>query len=93
MIEQINHVRTSALFRMLFKASNIKEFMEKNADEMCLPTFSEYITGLCEDNGEVPERVIKRANIERSFGISFSKERKSLRGIRFCSLPSALRPM
>ena len=76
MIEQINHVRTSALFRMLFKTSNIKEFMEKNADEMCLPTFSEYITGLCEDNGEVPERVIKRANIERSFGHQLFKGTK-----------------
>ncbi|MEA4896178.1 MAG: hypothetical protein VB064_13110 [Oscillospiraceae bacterium] len=77
MIEQINRVRTSALFRMLFKTSDIKEFMENNADQLCLPSFSEYITGLCADNGDVPERVIKRANIERSFGHQLFKGTKN----------------
>ncbi|MEA4814044.1 MAG: hypothetical protein VB112_03925 [Oscillospiraceae bacterium] len=76
LIEQINQVRTSALFRMLFKTSNIEELMEKNAYEMGLPSFSEYITGLCAGNGEVPERVIKRANIERSFGHQLFKGTK-----------------
>ncbi len=68
--------RTSALFRQLFKASNIKEFMESNADEMRLPSFSEYISGLCADRGEVPERIIKRADIERSFGHQLFKGTK-----------------
>ncbi len=78
MIRQINQVetKTSTLLQHLFKTSNIKEFMEKNAKEMCLPTFSEYITGLCVDSGEVPERVIKRANIERSFGHQLFKGTK-----------------
>lgn len=76
MIEQIKQVRTSTLFQMLFKTSNIKELMEKSADEMRLPSFSEYITGLCADSGEVPERVIKRANIERSFGHQLFKGTK-----------------
>lgn len=60
--------RTSALFRCLFKTSNIKEFIEKNEDEMKMLSFSEYISALSEKKGEVPERIIKRANIERSFG-------------------------
>ncbi len=68
MNERINQVRTSALFRLLFKPSGIKEFMEKNADEMRLPSFSEYIRGFCERKGEVPEHIIRRASIERSFG-------------------------
>ncbi|MPM14810.1 hypothetical protein SDC9_61174 [bioreactor metagenome] len=76
MIEQINQVRTSALLRMIFKTSNIKEFMEKNAEEMRLPSFSEYISGLCADCGKVPERVINRANIERSFGHQIFKGTK-----------------
>ena len=76
MIEQINQVRTSALFRMLFKTPSIKGFAEKNADEMRLPTFCEHITRLCADHGEVPERVIKRANIERSFGHQLFKGTK-----------------
>ncbi|NLT97588.1 MAG: hypothetical protein GXW96_05435 [Christensenellaceae bacterium] len=76
MIEQINQVRTSTLFRLLFKTSNIKKFMEKNTDEMQLPSFSEYISRLCADRGEVPEKVIKRANIERSFGHQLFKGTK-----------------
>lgn len=35
---------------------------------MRLPPFCEYITDLCNKQGEVPERIIKRADIERSFG-------------------------
>ncbi len=42
--------------------------MKKNAEEMQLPAFSEKITSLCREQGLVPERIIKRANIERSFG-------------------------
>lgn len=74
--EQINQVRTIALFKRLFKTSSIKEFVEKNADEMQLQSFSEYITGLCEKKGEVPERIIKRSNIERSFGHQLFKGKK-----------------
>ena len=75
--EQINKVRTSALFRMLFKTSNIKEFMKNNSDDMCVPSFSEYISGLCAQRGEVPEWVIKRADIERSFGHQLFKGTKN----------------
>jgi hypothetical protein len=76
MNEQTNQARTSTLFRLLFKTSNIKEFMERNADEMRLPSFSEYIRELCEERGEVPERIIKRADIERSFGHQLFKGTK-----------------
>jgi hypothetical protein len=76
MLEQLSQVRTSALFKMLFKTPGIKDFMEQNADEMRLPSFSEYISGLCSDRGEVPERIIKRANIERSFGHQLFKGTK-----------------
>jgi hypothetical protein len=68
MTEKINRVRTSALFGLLFKTPDIKEFMEQNTGEMRLPSFSEYIAGLSAKRGEVPERIINRANIERSFG-------------------------
>jgi len=74
--EQVNKIRTSALFRLIFKTSSIKEFMENYADEMRLPSFGEYITGLCLSCGEVPERIIKRANIERSFGHQLFKGTK-----------------
>lgn len=68
MNQQTNRIRTSKLFRLLFKTSNLEQFMNKNATEMQLQSFSEYITGLCKKQSEVPEHIIKRANIERSFG-------------------------
>lgn len=76
MLEQINQIRTSTLFRLLFKTSDIKGFMEENADEMRLTSFNEYISGLCAYRGEVPERIIKRANIERSYGHQLFKGTK-----------------
>lgn len=50
--------------------------MEKNADEMRLQSFSEYIARLCEKKGEAPERIIRRADIERSFGHQLFKGTK-----------------
>jgi hypothetical protein len=76
MNEHTYQIRTTALFKQLFKTLNIKEFMEKNADEMRLQSFSEYIVKLCDKKGEVPERIIKRANIERSFGHQLFKGTK-----------------
>ena len=61
-------IRTSRFFHLLFKAPNLEQFMKNNAEEMQLPSFSEYITELCKKQGDVAERIIKRANIERSFG-------------------------
>ncbi|HBR02747.1 MAG TPA: hypothetical protein DD738_09055 [Ruminiclostridium sp.] len=60
--------KTSTLFRLLFKAPNLEQFMEKSAEEMKLQSFCEYITRLCKEQDEVPEHIIRRANIERSFG-------------------------
>lgn len=68
MNEQIKHIRTSTLFRLLFKTSSMEHFIKKYPGEMQMPSFSEYIKGLCKGQGEVPEHIIKRANIERSFG-------------------------
>lgn len=68
MNEQTNQIRTSTLFGRLFKTSSLEQFMKKNASEMQLQSFSEYIKELCKEQSEVPEHIIKRANIERSFG-------------------------
>lgn len=78
MKEPINQagISTSALFDLLFKSSSLQQFMEKNGHEMHLPSFNQYITRLCAEKGEVPERIIKRANIERSFGHQLFKGTK-----------------
>lgn len=69
-------VDTRTLFNMLFKTSSITQFIQKNANEMQLPTFGEYIVSLCKKQGKVAEHIIKRGDIERSFGHQLFKGRK-----------------
>ncbi len=59
---------TSSLWAQLFKAKSVRSYMDGNAGSLDLPTFSSYITGLCRQKGEVPEHIIRRAGLERSFG-------------------------
>ncbi|NLI52890.1 MAG: hypothetical protein GX417_01040 [Clostridiales bacterium] len=75
---------TSVLWTNLFKSASAKTYLENNGEELGLPTFAEYITGCCRERGEVPERVIKRAGIERAFG------HQIFRGIRNPSRDSVL---
>ena len=37
-------ISTSTFFSLLFKASNLEQFIKKNAEEMKFQSFSEYIT-------------------------------------------------
>jgi hypothetical protein len=60
--------RTSTLLRRLFNAQDLETFMDCHASELDLPPFHTYITQLCETTGQVPEQVIKRAGIERTYG-------------------------
>lgn len=66
--ENVKKVRTSTLLHRLFKASNLEGFIEKNAIAMEIPKFHVYISELCQSMGQVPERVIKQASIERTYG-------------------------
>lgn len=68
MNENLPKISTSKFFRLLFKAPNLEQFINNNAGEMQIPSFSAYITQLCKRKEVIAERIIKRANIERSFG-------------------------
>lgn len=61
-------ISTSALWTNLFRAPSVKTYFQNNNEDLGLPTFSEYISSLCRERNEVPERIIKRAWIERAFG-------------------------
>ena len=60
--------RTSSLLRRLFITHDLGKFMERNASDMEIPEFHGYITTLCRTTRQVPEQVIKRAGIERTYG-------------------------
>ena len=64
--EQVTH--TSALWQRLFKSPTVNQYIAANDAAMNLPKFSDYITDLCRERGEIPEHVINRACIERSYG-------------------------
>lgn len=73
-----NHeLRTSALWDMLFKAPSAESFLEGIGDETCMIAFHRYIGALCERRGEAPDRVIRRADIEKSYGHSLFRGRRS----------------
>jgi hypothetical protein len=59
---------TSGLFKGLSRAKDLDEFLERNQDQLHTPAFHIYITNLCLEANQVPEQVIKRANIERTYG-------------------------
>ena len=59
---------TSALGEQIFTSSSIEEIYRQHDNQAAMPSFSEYISSLCKQRGEVPERIIKKANVERAFG-------------------------
>jgi hypothetical protein len=66
--ENVKKTRTSTLLDKLFKTSNLEEFLERNAKDLEIPLFHIYISELCRIMEQVPERVIKLASIERTYG-------------------------
>lgn len=63
-----SEIDTTALYDNLFKSESLERFLQNNQDELNVPSFCEYIGELCRRRKETAECVIKRANIERSFG-------------------------
>lgn len=60
--------RTSTLLNRLFKATNLEGFIEDNTNSIQIPQFHTYISELCQTMGQIPERVIKKSSIERTYG-------------------------
>jgi len=61
-------VGTITLLHRLFKASNLGKFIKEDLKSVDVPLFHDYITSLCAERGEVAERIINKAGIERTFG-------------------------
>jgi hypothetical protein len=61
-------LKTSVLLRRLLKTVNLEGFMKDNANVMRVTPFHIYICELSRKMELVPEQVIKRASIERTYG-------------------------
>lgn len=67
-MKEENELTTDEILQMLFSEPTLEHWMTKEASDIRFPSFSDYITALCRQRQEPPERVINRANLERSYG-------------------------
>ena len=61
-------ITTRELWARLFQVATIDDFFREDGNACNFPVFSEYINELCKVRKEKPGTVIKRSNIESSFG-------------------------
>ena len=59
---------TSTLLHRLFEAPDIAAFLQSDGELGTLPAFHVFITALCQSAGLVPEQIIRRAAIDRTYG-------------------------
>lgn len=59
---------TEELLKTIFKLDDIKKALDVQSEDFLLPEFNEYIVKLSEKKNESHEKIIARANLERSFG-------------------------
>ena len=67
-MSEAERLSTDELLKLLFKERSLEKFLIKNESAYLTASFSDYLNSWCKKHDEVPERVIRRANIEKSFG-------------------------
>lgn len=67
-MEKPTKVKTSTLLGRVFKASNLKRFMDENDELFLNVPFHLHISEMCREVGMVPEQIIKQTGIERTYG-------------------------
>jgi len=61
-------ITTDELLTQIFKEPNPERLFEQNETAFTVKTFSEYLYSWCKTNREIPEHIIRRANLEKSYG-------------------------
>ncbi|MBQ6360383.1 MAG: helix-turn-helix transcriptional regulator [Lachnospiraceae bacterium] len=80
MKDKSNYITTQELWGKLFTARSSEDYLRNYGSSLKMPAFSEYIKTLCEKRGERPETVIRRADLDSSYGHRlFSGERNPSR--------------
>ena len=59
---------TNALLKQIVGSKDFRKVLEDNKDAFEERSISEYLRRLCEEQGIVPEQVIKKAQIDRTYG-------------------------
>ena len=80
MKDKSTYITTQELWAKLFAARSSEAYFRICDSTLKMPAFSEYIKSLCEKRGEKPEAVIRRADLDSSYGHRlFSGERNPSR--------------
>lgn len=66
MEEKSGRINTRDLWVRLFKAPSVTGYLTEQEEQ--LPAFADYIKQCCESRGEKPEQIIRRSDIDSSFG-------------------------
>ncbi len=74
---ETSKITTEELLELLFMESSLEHLMNSDRSSLTLPGFAEYITALCARREEPPERVIRRADLEKSYGHQLFSGRRS----------------
>lgn len=61
-------VNTDELLKLLFKERSLEQFLRRDESAFLLPSFPEYLSNWCRKHQEIPEHLILRANLDKSFG-------------------------
>ncbi len=73
-------ISTDELLKLLFKERSLEQFLQRNESAYLNKGFSDYLSAWCRSHRQVPEQVIRRAGLEKSFGHQlFSGKRKPSR--------------
>ena len=73
-------VSTDELLKLLFKERSLEQFLLRNESAYLNADFSDYLSNWCKSHQEIPEQLIRRANLEKSFGHQlFTGKRKPSR--------------
>ena len=59
---------TEELLKTIFKLDDIKKALDFQEEKYIFPEFNDYISKLSDKKNESHEKIISRANLERSFG-------------------------
>ena len=63
-----NRISTDELLALLFKERSLEHFLQRSESAYLTSSFGDYLNRWCRQQLIVPEQVIRRANLEKSYG-------------------------
>ena len=72
-MEQKEKVNTSQLLRELFKAASLNHYLQNHKDDLEPVSLSVYLHSLCKEQDVLPAQIIRKANLETSYGYQIFK--------------------